>query len=47
MKTSEQRVHEHFGSSLRVYEKKHLFPGLLVNYEDETDDDDRDPDWLS
>ena len=47
MKTLEQRVHEHFGSSLRVYEKKHLFPGLLVNYEEETDDDDRDPDWLS
>ena len=38
---------EHFGSSLRVYEKKHPFPGLLVNYEEETDDDDRDPDWLS
>ena len=38
---------EHFGSSLRVYEKKHLFPGLLVNYENRTDDDDRDPDWLS
>ena len=38
---------EHFGSSLRVYEKKNLFPGLLVNYEDVTDDDGRDPDWLS
>ena len=39
---------EHFGSSLRVYEKKHPFPGLLVNYEEETDDDDgKDPDWLS
>ena len=35
---------EHFGSSLRVYEKKHLFPNLLVNYEDGTDDGDRDPD---
>ena len=39
---------EHFGSSLRVYEKKHPFPSLLVNYEEETDDDDgKDPDWLS
>ena len=38
---------EHFGSSLRVYEKKNLFPGLLVNYEDGTDDEGRDPDWLS
>ena len=25
---------EHFGSTLRVYEKKHPFPGLLINYED-------------
>ncbi|KAL0007411.1 hypothetical protein SO802_008913, partial [Lithocarpus litseifolius] len=38
---------EHFGSSLRVYEKKHPFPGLLVNYEEEMDDEERDPDWLS
>jgi len=38
---------EHFGSNLRVYEKKHPFLGFLVNYEDGTDDDDRDPDWLS
>ncbi|KAK9998970.1 hypothetical protein SO802_018573 [Lithocarpus litseifolius] len=38
---------EHFGSSLRVYERKHPFPGLLINYEDETDEEDRDPDWLS
>ena len=30
-----------------MYEKKHPFPGLLVNYEDGRDDDDRDPDWLS
>ena len=31
-----------------MYEKKHPFPRLLVNYEEETDDDDdRDPDWLS
>ena len=30
-----------------MYEKKNLFPGLLVNYEDVTDDDGRDPDWLS
>ena len=46
---------EHFGSSLRVYEKKHPFPGLLINYDDGSyaayddsdDDDDRDPKWLS
>ena len=38
---------EYFGSSLRVYEKKHPFPGLLINYEDGEDEDDRDPDWLS
>ena len=38
---------EHFGSSLRVYEKKHQFPGLLVNYEDSLNDADRDPNWLS
>ena len=25
---------EHFGSTFRVYEKKHLFPGLLINYDD-------------
>ena len=23
---------DHFGSSLRVYERKHPFPGLLINY---------------
>ena len=45
---------ENFGSTLRVYEKKHPFPGLLINYDDgsyvadESDDeDDRDPNWLS
>ena len=45
---------EHFGSTLRVYEKKHQFPGLLINYDDSSyiaddsdDDDDRDPYWLS
>ena len=45
---------EHFGSTLRVYEKKHPFPGLLINYDDGSivandsdDDDDRDPNWLS
>ena len=45
---------EHFGSTLRVYEKKHPFPGLLINYDDSSyivddsdDDDDRDPYWLS
>ena len=34
---------EHFGSSFRVYEKKHPFPGLLVNYDDGSDDDKRGP----
>ena len=45
---------EHFGSTLSVYEKKHPFPGLLINYDDGSivandsdDDDDRDPNWLS
>ena len=38
---------EYFGSSHRVYEKKHHFPGLIVNYEDGADDEDRDPSWLS
>ena len=45
---------EHFGTSLRVYEKKHPFPGLLINYDDDSyvdvddsDDDDMDPNWLS
>ena len=46
---------EHFGSSLRVYEKKHQFPGLLIDYDngsyvandDSDDDDDMDPNWLS
>ena len=36
-----------------MYEKKHPFCGLLINYDDgsyvvdESDDDDRDPNWLS
>ena len=45
---------EHFRSTLRVYEKKHPFPGLLINYDDGAivandldDDDDRDPNQLS
>ena len=46
---------EHFGSSLRVYEKKYPFPGHLINYDDgsyvadddSNDDDIRDPSWLS
>ncbi|KAK9988884.1 hypothetical protein SO802_029123 [Lithocarpus litseifolius] len=38
---------EYLGSSLKVYEKKHLFPGLLFNYEDGLDDADGDPNWLS
>ena len=37
----------YFGSSLRVYERKHPFPDLLINYEDGLDDTDRDPSWLS
>ena len=45
---------EHFRSTLRVYEKKHPFSGLLINYDDSSyiahdsdDDDDKDPYWLS
>ena len=45
---------EHFGSTIRVYEKKHPFLGLLINYDDgsyiadDSDEDvDRDPYWLS
>ena len=45
---------EHFGSTFRVYEKKHPFAGLLINYDDGSyiaddsdEDDDRDPYWLS
>ena len=43
---------EHFRTSLKVYEKKHPFPGLLINYDDDSyvdvdvddsDDDDLDP----
>ena len=43
---------EHFGPSLKVYGKKHPFPGLLINYDDDSyvdvdvddsDDDDLDP----
>ena len=37
---------EYFGSSHRIYEKKHPFLGLIVNYEDRADDKDRDPSWL-
>ena len=37
----------YFGSSHRVYEKQHPFPGLIVNYEDGADDEDRNPSWLS
>ena len=37
----------HFGSSHRVYEKQHPFPGLIVNYEDGAEDEDRNPSWLS
>ena len=38
---------QYFGSSHRVYEKQHPFPGLIVNYEDGDNDEDRDPSWLS
>ena len=45
---------EHFGCTLRVYEKKHPFLGLLINNYDSSyiaadsyNDDDRDPYWLS
>ena len=37
----------HFGSNLRVYEKKHPFPGLIANFEDWTEDEERNPNWLS
>ena len=38
-----------------MYEKKHPFPGLLIDYDDSSyvvdddsdDDDNRDPNWLS
>ena len=40
---------DYFGCSTRVYENKHPFPGLLINYNDESDEDEdeRDPAWLS
>ena len=38
---------EHFGSSFRVYEKKHPFPSLLVNYDNGSDHVKRSPNWLS
>ena len=38
---------DYFGSSLRVYEKKHHFPSLIVNFEDWTEDEDKDSSWLS
>ena len=38
---------QYFGSSHRVYEKQHPFPGLIVNYEDGANDEDRNPSWLS
>ena len=38
---------DYFGSSLIVYEKKHPFPSLIINYEDGTDEEDRDLSWLS
>jgi len=36
---------EYFGSSHRVYEKKHPFPCLIINYEDWSVEED--PSWLS
>ena len=50
---------DHFGSTLKMYERKHPFSGLLVNYDDgsnvannyddgsDSDDADRGPNWLS
>ena len=38
---------EYFGSSHRIYEKKHPFLGLIINYEDGANEEDRDPSWLS
>ena len=38
-------LEEYFGSSHRVYEKKHLFLGLIINYEDWSVEED--PSWLS
>ena len=38
---------KYFGCSLRVYEKNHPFPSLIVNFEDWIEDEDRDPSWLS
>ena len=40
---------DYFGNSTRVYEHKHPFPGLLINYNQETDEDEdeRGPAWLS
>ena len=38
---------KYFGSNHRVYEKKHHFPSLIVNYKDGADEEDRDPSWLS
>ena len=38
---------DYFGNSTRVYENKHPFPGLLINYNDETDEEFHDPAWLS
>ena len=38
---------KYFGSSHRVYERQHPFPGLIINYEDGSDDEDRNPSWLS
>ena len=34
---------QYFGSSHRVYEKQHPFPGLIVNYEDGAEDEDENP----
>ena len=36
---------KYFGSSHKVYEKKHSFPGLIINYEDWSIEED--PSWLS
>ena len=38
---------DYFGCSLRVYEKKHPFPGLIVNFENWREDEDKEASWLS
>ena len=44
---SQAEWEDYFGNSTRVYENKHPFPGLLINYNNEPDEDLQDPAWLS